>query len=516
VKQAVIVGAGLGGLGTGIHLARQGWDVRILEQDARPGGRMNRVEEEGFRIDTGPTLLMMPEVLERLFADCGRDVRDYIPYERLDPSYEVRFADGTRLEMGRPEVMAERIARFNVRDAERFDAMMRDMERKYRLGRYRFIERPFHSLADLLSPSTLTGLVQALPMDSVWRYVSRFVEDPRLRQAFTFQTLYLGTSPYQCPSIYGFLPFIEMEFGVWFPKGGMYAVAAGLRRLFEDLGGRLECGVPVRKIRVRQGRADAVLTEGGGCYEADAVISNCDVQTTYTHLIDAQHRPKNTDRRMWARESGCSGFLLYLGVKRLPPGWKHHTVLLPDDYAGVMDDMFSKRSLPREPALYACVPTVTDPSLAPEGHHVLYLLAPVPHLDAHISWEDAAPEFRRRCLRAVEAAGWEGLESDIVFERQWTPHDFMRRYGLFRGSAFGLAHTFMQSAYFRPHNRSEDVRNLYLVGASTHPGGGVPIVLTSARLVADAVVQDAARQPAARPARVTRPPHRPEAARGAE
>ncbi|HTE18591.1 MAG TPA: phytoene desaturase family protein, partial [Armatimonadota bacterium] len=439
---------------------------------------------------------------EQIFTSCGRKVEDYIPIRRLDPSYEIRFGDGTRLDMGRAEEMQERFAQFNQRDAERLPALLRDMHKKYVTGRYKFIDRPFNHIGDLLHPSTMGGLAQALPLESCWRYVSRYCDDPRLRQALTFQTLYLGTSPMDCPSIYGFLPYVEMEFGVWFPVGGMYAVAAGLARLFQELGGKLECGVGVREIQVRNGTAEGVCTDDGRCLKADAVISNCDVQTTYTQLIDAAHRPSNTDRRMWKHDSGCSGFLLYLGVRRLPPGWKHHTLILPEDYTGVMDDMFHKRCLPREPALYACVPTCSDPSLAPEGHHILYVLAPVPNLDAHVDWQGAAPEFRDRCIRALVAAGWDGLEDDIVLERRWTPHDFMTKYGLFRGSAFGLSCTFWQSAYFRPHNRSEDIRNLYLVGASTHPGGGVPIVLTSAKLVAEAVEADArkrARKPRFRP-----------------
>lgn len=490
MRRAVVVGAGLGGLGTGIHLAREGWDVTILERNATPGGRMNRIEEQGFQIDTGPTLLMMPEVLDSIFKSCGRRVEDYIPIQRLDPSYEVRFADGTRLEMGSIESMPAQIARFNKGDAERFPQMIADMERRYRVGRYNFIERPFSHLGDLLAPKTLGGLAQALPIQSCWDYISRFIEDRRLRQAFTFQTLYLGTSPYECPSIYGFLPYIEMHFGVWFPKGGMYAIAAGLRKLFEELGGRLELNADVKKIRVQKGTADAVLTGDGRCLEADAVVSNCDVQTTYTQLVDAAYRKHNTDARMWKSDTGCSGYLLYLGVKRLPPGWKHHTVILPDNYTGVMEDIFAKRTLPREPALYCCVPTCSDPSLAPEGHHILYILAPAPHMDSHLDWEAAAPIFRERCINSVKAAGWDTLEEDIVLERQWTPQDFMNKYNLFRGSAFGLSCTFFQSAYFRPHNRSEDIKNLYMVGASTHPGGGVPIVLTSARLVADAVLED--------------------------
>jgi phytoene desaturase len=201
-------------------------------------------------------------------------------------------------------------------------------------------------------------------------------------------------------------------------------------------------------------------------------------------------------------------------VKSKPEGWNHHTVLLPGDYEGVMRDLFETRTVPREPALYVCLPTCSDPSLAPEGHHALYVLAPVPHLDAHIDWEREAPAFRQRCLNALRKAGWEGIEEEIVVERMWTPQDFQREYGLFRGSAFGLSCTFWQSAYFRPHNRSEDVRNLYLVGASTHPGGGVPIVLTSARLVAEAAQEDWERRRNHRPAPVLQP--QTEAAGGAE
>lgn len=504
MPSAVIVGAGLGGLGTGIHLARQGWDVRILERNLQPGGRMSRIDEQGFRIDMGPTLLMMPEVLQSLFAACGRDVQQYIPMRRLEPSYEVRFADGARLAMGRLAAMPERIAALSPRDARRFPALIQDMERKYRVGRRNFIERPFNDATDLLRPATLTGIAQSLPLESVWSYVARFCEDPRLRQALTFQALYLGTSPFDCPAIYGFLPYIEMQFGVWFPEGGMYAVAAGLARLFEELGGRIERGTGVEEIIVRGGSARGVRTERGESITADAVISNCDVQTTYTQLIDAADRPRNTDARLWKRDSGCSAYLLYLGVRRVPEGWGHHTVVLPDAYEGVMHDLFQKRSLPRAPALYTCVPTLTDPSLAPKGQHVLYVLAPVPHLDSHVDWVTAAPEMRRRCLHALTQAGWDGLEEAIVFEREWTPADFLRQYGLFRGSAFGLSCTFGQSAFFRPHQRSEDIRNLYLVGASTHPGGGVPIVLTSAQLVAAAVQRDAGRlerEPDVRPRR---------------
>lgn len=492
---ALIIGAGLGGLSAGIHLARQGWRVTILEQNERSGGRMNQIQEQGFRIDMGPTMLMMPEVIENIFAQCGRDYRDYLQWERITPAYRVVWPDGASLDMGGSTAeMVESIREFAPEDATIFPTFMRKMEEKYLNARYNFIERSFNTLGSMLNRQTLVGMLKTLPYESVYQFVSRYLKNEKMRQAFTFQTLYLGISPYDCPSIYALLPYIEMEFGVWFPKGGTIAVADALERLFLELGGEIHFQTPVERLLLDGKRAVGVRTCDERRWPADVVVSNLDVSMTYRRLVPAEARRKYTDARLERMDYGCSGYLLYLGIKRTQTSWPHNVILLSEDYEGILDDICRKKVAPRDPAMHLCTPTRTDPSLAPPGHDVLYVLAPCPNTQGAVDWSIEGPRLRERMLDKLEATGFPGLRDHIVFERTFAPPQFESLYGCYAGSAYGgLSHTFFQSAYFRPHSRSEDVPGLFFVGASTHPGGGVPIVLTSGRLVAEEIVSTARR-----------------------
>lgn len=495
---AVVIGAGLGGLSAAIHLARDGWRVTVLEKNARCGGRMNRIEEEGFRIDTGPTLLMIPEVIQGIFAACGRDMRDYLELRRLDPAYRVRFPDGSHLEMqGSVEAMQAEAARLAPEDAAQIPAMFAAMQRQYENARYNFIEQPFNGVGSLLRPRTLRGLAKALPLTSVYNFVARYVRDERLRQAFTFQTLYLGISPLDCPSIYALLPYIEMEFGVWFPMGGMMAVADALERLLREMGGEIYTETTVKRIMTEGHRVCGALTDSfqgaqDRFVEADVVVANVDTPTAYARLLPASLRRKHTDDRLAAREYGCSAHLLYLGVRDLEGDFRHHEVLLPQDFSATLGDITKRKTVPKDPALYVCIPTRTDPALAPAGHDVVYVLTPCPHLGGSVDWEMEGPRLREKALEKLERAGLRGLRQKIVFERQFTPVDFEQQYGCYQGSAFGLSPLFMQSSYFRPQMRSEEIQGLYFTGAGTHPGGGVPIVLTSGRLAAETIRADRA------------------------
>jgi phytoene desaturase len=495
-RRAVVIGAGLGGLSAAIHLARQGWQVDVIERNARSGGRMNVIEAEGFKIDMGPTMLMMPEVIEKMFTACGRNMRDYLDLQRLTPAYRICWPDGATLDMGgAKQDLKDQVRRIAPEDADRLPALIAAMEAKYLNARYNFIEQPFNSLRDLVRPSTIRGLVRALPLESVYKFVSKHVRSEKLRQAFTFQTLYLGMSPFECPSIYALLPYIETEFGVWFPRGGTIALADALERLLRELGGELHFCRPVERITLDGRRATGVRTVDGREWRADVVVCNMDAPMAYQKLLPPEARRKHTDSRLDRRDYGCSGYLLYLGVKRMPGSWEgHNMILLSDDYEGVLDDICRKKALPRDPAMHVCIPTRTDPSLAPPGHDVVYVLAPCPNTQSGIDWEREGPILRERILNKLEATGLPGLRANIVFERAFTPPDFVSHYGCYAGAAYsGLTPSFLQSAYFRPHNRSEDVRDLYFVGASTHPGGGVPIVLTSGRLAAEEIAANVRR-----------------------
>ena len=486
---ALVIGAGLGGLSTAIHLARKGWKVDVIERNARSGGRMNVIQEKGFTIDMGPTMLMMPEVIENTFKACGRDVRDYMAMERLTPAYTLTWPDGTTLSMGGSiSEMVAHVREFAPEDADRVAGFIEKMRAKYENARFNFIERSFNSLSSMAHPTTLKGLVNALPLESVYKFVSKNLRNEKLRQAFTFQTLYLGMSPMSCPSIYALLPYIEMEFGVWFPKGGTYALAAALENLLRELGGELHFCQPVERIELEGRRATGVRTTDGRVWNADVVVCNLDAPMAYKTLLPAAVRRKHTDKRIAKQQFGCSGYLLYLGVKKIPSSWGHNTIVLSSDYEQILDDICVKQILPRDPAMHVCIPTRTDPSLAPEGHDVVYVLVPCPNTQGNIDWVREAPLMRERVLDKLEATGLPGLRDNIVFERQFTPPEFEELYGCYAGAAYsGLTLDILQSAYFRPHSRSEDVEDLFFVGASTHPGGGVPIVLTAGRLVAEEI-----------------------------
>ncbi len=491
-QSALVIGAGLGGLSAAIYLAQKGVTVTVLEQNSGPGGRMNVICEQGFTIDMGPTMLMMPEVIENIFQACGRDWRNYLSMQQLWPAYAIQWPDGVMLNMGLPvPQMVEQVRELAPEDADMVGAMFDAMRDKYENARYNFIEKPFNHLSDLLRPSTLRGIARALPMESVYQFVSRYMKSPRMREAFTFQTLYLGMSPYMCPAIYALLPYIEMQFGVWYPMGGTGRLAKALEQLLIELGGTIRYNTCVRQIVCTQNRATGVVTGEDEELRADAVICNRDAPSAYRDLMSQHNRKKYTNAKLEKYEYGCSGFLLYLGVKKIDTSWKHNMIVLTEDYASILADTCHNHRLPEKPALHVCIPTLTDRTLAPEGHDVVYILAPCANTRGSIDWVRESPAFRERILDTLEAAGLPELRSRIVFERMFTPPEFESIYGCYGGAAYGsLNPAFMQSAYFRPHIKSEEVESLYFAGAGTHPGGGVPIVLTSGRLAAEAVLND--------------------------
>ena len=487
---AVIIGAGLGGLATGIHLSREGWRVEILERNERSGGRMNQIVEDGFKIDMGPTMLMMPEVVENIFSSCGRDWKDYLDWKRIEPAYRIQWPDGSVLDMGENiEQMSARVARFAPEDAEAFPVVLKKMKAKYTNARGTFIENSFNSITSMMRPSVMLGMMKTLPYESVYKFVNRHLKNDKLRQALTFQTLYLGTSPYDCPSIYALLPYIEMEFGVWFPKGGTIAIADAMERLFRELGGEIHFNAPAERILLEGKKAVGVKTMDERQWHADAVIANMDLTTAYMKLLPPEVRRKNTDAKLLKKNYGCSGYLLYLGVKDLDCTLPHNTILLSDGYEQLLADTCRNGVLPADPAMHICIPTRTDPDLAPEGHDVVYLLVPCANADSDLDWETEIPKLRERVLSKLERSVMPNLREKIVFEREFTPPMFLEQYGCHAGAAYAaLTPDFFQSAYFRPHSRSEDVKNLYFVGSSTHPGGGVPIVITAGRLTAEEVI----------------------------
>lgn len=495
-----VVGAGLGGFSAAIRLQARGWDVTVFEKNNRPGGRMNLIDEKGFKIDMGPTLVMMPEMLHEVFEAANRKLEDYLDLVQLTPSYKVQLGDGSVFNM--TSALTELVDQLEKRspdDARRFFNYFQEIHQKYRLSREYFIEKTFNSLSDMVNPQTLKGLFSAKPFGTVTSFTKKYIKDPYLRAAFTFQTLYLGVSPHQCPSVYSLLPYIELAEGVWFPRGGVYQIAKAFEKLFLELGGEIRYKHPVDSFQF-DGRRITGIYSKDRFFPAQAVICNQDTGKAFKDLIPEAKRPSAPDKKVDRLDYGCSSLMIYLGVNKKYDDMAHHTVVLPRHFDDVLDDLFKQGVPPAEPAYYICRPTATDSGLAPQGCDVIYLLVPVPHLKQYNRWDKTSVElYKNSVLSQVERDYLPGLRQHIELEKVFTPGDFKTAYGIMHGSAFGLSPSFFQSAYFRPRNVSPDIDNLYFAGASTHPGGGIPVVLLSGRLVADEIASRTNKPPQKEP-----------------
>ncbi len=480
---AVIVGAGLGGLSTAVRLAAQGWRVRVFDKNSEPGGRMSTVQAGGFSWDCGPTLIMMPEVLRELWAAADRRLDDDLELVRVDPYYRVVFAEGGHLDLtGDLPRMVRNVEAIEPGGGARVLGFLAAAERLMSRTRLPIIERTFAGRKDLARPGVLRALLRARPLASVASMAAEHFRSDALRQAFSFQTLYLGTHPAATPAAYVMIPFVEAALGVWYPMGGVHRIAQAMARLAEKAGAEIELETPVTRILTEGRRAAGVALAEGRRVPADVVVSNADWGHTQRTLL---RRGERLGRRDW----GASGVLFLLAV-RGPLEGPHHQFLLAGDFQGNLADIFERRRLPRDPSIYVSRPTATDPARAPAGTELLYVLAPTPTLDGQVNWAAELPAFRERVLERLARGGFPDLSGRILAETMLTPESFALRYNLSHGSAFGLAATLLQSGPFRPSIRSRRYADLYHVGASVHPGGGVPIVTTAGRMVAEAVMQD--------------------------
>jgi phytoene desaturase len=488
-KRAAIIGSGFGGLALAIRLQAAGVQVSLLEKREKIGGRAYQIEDEGYVFDMGPSLLTAPKIIDSVFGAAGKRLQDYVDLLPLDPYYRVFFHDRTHLDyVGDPARMRAQMEQFNPGDAARFDEFMKEVEPIFdavigdRLG-----SRPFDTLGSLLGFLPKVARLKAfLPVTT---FVNRFFKDFRHRFLYSFHPLFVGGNPFYTPAIYLMIPFLEREGGVWFTRGGMYSLVEAMGRLFRELGGVIETNAEVSEIVVDEGRTLGVRA-AGKFVPADLVVSNADVGHTYKHLIGREHRKKWTDRKVDSMDYTMSCFLLYLGTRKKYPELEHHTLILTERYKDLLKDIFDKKILPDDFSMYLHVPTRTDPSMAPEGSESMYVLIPVANNESGIDWSEMKEPFTKRVLEFLEAWGMEGLREHLEVLHTFTPDDFASQLNAFHGNAFAIEPKLSQTAYFRPQNRSEDVKGLYLVGAGTHPGAGVPGVFLSAETTYGAIAED--------------------------
>ena len=483
----LVIGSGFGGLAAAIRLRAQGHDVTILEQRDKPGGRAYVFEQDGFTFDAGPTIITAPWLIDDLFTLCGRRASDYVSLVPVDPYYNVRFEDGSVFRYnGDMDALVRQVRAFNPNDVDGFRKFSASTERIFDKG-FALIDKPFHQFAEMLRAAP--DLVRLQSHKSVATYVNQYLKDERLRQVFSFHPLLIGGNPFQSTSIYALIHHLEKKWGVWFAMGGTGALVKALVALFTDEGGelRLDCEVEEILVDDRSARATGVRLASGEVLAADVVVSNGDVANTYRQLIAPRHRRFNTDARLARKSYSMSLFVSYFGTDRQYPEMAHHEILMGPRYRGLLHDIFDRKVLSDDFSLYLHRPTATDASLAPPGCDGWYVLSPVPHLGGDTDWASVAPLYRDRVFEYLEERYLPGLRRHIVTERHIDPRYFRDSLNAYLGNAFSVQPTLLQSAWMRPHNVSEDIPNLYLAGAGTHPGAGLPGVLSSGKIVADLI-----------------------------
>ncbi|MFP4244199.1 MAG: phytoene desaturase family protein, partial [Ectothiorhodospira sp.] len=472
-----------------IRLGARGYRVTVLEKRDAPGGRAYVYERDGYVFDAGPTIVTAPFVLEELWQLCGRRMEEDIDLRPMDPFYQIRFHDGQVFNYWADiEAVREEVRRFSPGDLDGYDAFMKASQANYKVGFEGLAHVPFNGLADMVR--VVPDLVRLGAYRSVYGLVSKHIRDPRLRQVLSFHPLLVGGNPFRTTSVYCLISFLERRFGVHFAMGGTGSLVKGLVGLIQGQGNAIHYDSEVERILVEDGRARGVRLRSGEEIAADVVVSNADSASTYHDLVPARDRRHWTDRRIERARYSMGLFVWYFGTRRRYEDVPHHSILLGPRYKELIEDIFERKVLADDFSLYLHRPTKTDPSMAPEGCDTFYALSPVPHLGADVDWETQAEPYRRRIEAFLSESILPGLENEVAVSHVVTPRYYQDELNSFRGAGFGLEPVLWQSAAFRPRNRSEDVDRLYLVGAGTHPGAGLPGVISSARVL-DEVVPDA-------------------------
>lgn len=479
---AIVIGAGFGGLASAIRLLAKGYRVTVVERLKQPGGRAQVFERDGFRHDAGPTVITAPFLFEELFELMGVKMSDRVTLVPLDPWYRFRFSDGKEFNYGGSvEDTLQEIRRFEPEDADGYLRLVEHSRALYDAGFTDLADQPFHRPLSMLRQ--VPRLMRLRAYETVWQMVCRFVKDPYIRKALSIQPLLLGGSPFQTTSIYGLIHFLERAHGVHFAMGGTGAMVRELERLARDNGAVFRYGETVEEILIDDGQVCGVALDNGQQLKADIVVSDADPLHVFDKMLPAkaQHRSAKIKRRLARLSLGL--YVLYFGTDRQYPDVAHHTIWFGERYKELLDDIFRRHRLSEDFSLYVHRPTATDPSFAPQGCDSFYVLCPVPHQAGDVDWDIEGPILRDRIVAALDATMLQGLKDSIRSDFFMTPDDFASRYLSHMGAGFSLAPHFTQSAWFRFHNRAEGPSGLYLVGAGTHPGAGMPGVLCSAKVI---------------------------------
>jgi phytoene desaturase len=484
------VGSGPGGLATALLLAKSGAEVTVLEKQSRVGGRTSSIESDGYKFDLGPTFFLYPQILQEIFQSVGRDLFKEVPMTRLDPQYRLIFGAGGELNATSDiERMVSEIAKISPADAPQFRRFM--AESRVKMEKFGpCLQRPYLGWSSLMSLQLLSVLPFLKPWKSLHAELASYFTDPRLQLAFTFQSKYLGMSPFQCPSLFSILSFLEYEHGVWHPTGGCNSITKNMARVAEELGVKIQLDTAVEEILLTGRRATGVRTAKGEM-RADAVVVNADFANAMSKLVPNAKRRRWSDAKLAKKDYSCSTFMLYLGVEGKFDNLAHHNIYVAKDYRRNLDEIERQHVLSEEPSFYVENPSRTDDTMAPPGHSALYVLLPVTHQHPNVDWNKERARYRDLAIKQLSKIGLPAdFEKRIRFERVITPADWESKVDVYRGATFNLAHNFSQMLHLRPRNRFEEFDGMYLVGGGTHPGSGLPVIFESARISSKLVLED--------------------------
>lgn len=489
-EQALVIGAGIGGIATAIRLAQNGYQVTVIEKNKRAGGRCNIIEKDGHRFDTGPTLFLMPKLYEQAFAELGERIEDHVELERIDPTYQIHFDDDTHLRLTSDlKEMQDQLEKIESGSFEEYLRYLSEGQLHYKLALPNVVRKPFDHWYQFFTLKNLLMMLRLKAHKKHYNHIENYFQDERLKVAFTFQNMYMGVNPSQAPAIFSLMQYTELADGVWFPKGGMYSMIEALVKIARKWGVQFMFNTPVEKIMVEGHRATGVVLEDFRQIDADIVIANADLPYVYRNMLPDD----GTASHLEDKKYGCSALVFLWALDKQYPQIGAHNLYIAEDFNESFDAIFDGRTVADEPSFYIHAPARVDPSMAPAGQDTLMIAFPIGHLNEDDSqdWSAIKQQCKEYAIRRLKRLGITDLEEHIKFEINLTPQYWQNRYNLTKGSAHGLSHDLLQMGYMRPHNRHQRYKNLYFVGASTHPGTGLPTVLVSAKLVSERILNEA-------------------------
>lgn len=494
MKKVIIIGAGLGGLAAACRLAKSGLSVTILEKNDSVGGKVNSVESNGYKFDTGASLVTLPHIFEELFEFCGKSLKDYLTFEKLEPICRYFWSDGTVFDASENlEKTEEQIAKIAPEDVGNFRKYIADAKQKFEIATRTFLSKSLGELPELLTAKNLPDLLKISSLKTLDKHNANFFRSEKMRQLFNRFATYNGSSPYKIPATFALIPFVEFGFGAWFAQGGIYEIPKALEKLALELGVEFLFDANVEKILIENGKAIGVKLKNELDDEdflfADIIVSNADAIITYKELIDESERKSFPDKKLEKREPSSSGFVLLLGAKKKFPSLAHHNIFFSDDYETEFRHIFDVRIPTPQPTIYVSASSVTDETQAPKTSENLFVLVNVPYMRWQVNWQFEAEPYRDVIVRKLEKFGLENLNESIEFQEMITPEDFEYKYRANKGSIYGVSSNGILSAFRRIPNKSSDVENLYFTGGATHPGGGMPLVILSAKMASDLILQ---------------------------